>query len=56
MEEEPDGDVRMRKQQIEAFGRKWRHFRSVVTSCVKDNPAKRPSMEDIIQDFSKIKI
>ena len=54
IEEEPDGDVRVRKQQIEAFGRKWRHFRSVVTSCVKDNPAKRPSMEDIIRDLSKI--
>ena len=54
MEEEPDGDVHVRKQQIEAFGKRWRRFCSIVTSCVKDNPAKRPSMEDIIRDLSKI--
>ena len=54
MEEVPDGNIHKKRQQIEAFSRKWRCFRSVVTSCVKDNPAKRPSMEDIIQDFSKI--
>ena len=56
MEEEPDGDIPRKRQQIEAFSRKWPRFRAIVARCVRDNPAERPSMEDIIQDFSKISL
>ena len=48
MEEEPDGDIPKKSQQIEAFSRKWPCFHTTVTRCVRDDPAERPSMDDII--------
>ena len=51
MEKEPDGDIRKKSEQIEDFKKKWPHFHPIVRGCVKDKPAKRPSMDDVIQDL-----
>ena len=52
MEEKPGEKM----QQVGAFGKKWPHFRSIVTACVEDNPAKRPSMDGIIKELDKISL
>ena len=48
MEEVPAGDIHNKRQQIEAFSRKWPRFRAIVTACVRDNPAMRPTMEETL--------
>ena len=55
MMEEPDKDICMKKR-IEQFSRKWPCFCATMSACVTDDPAKRPSMIDIIHDFSKISL